>query len=69
MAGTSYEMLEVLAFCNWERAQPPSITITVLTFLVKKRISGCLFFDNTRKNFRSNLVLVVVLVLESKVLY
>ena len=73
VAGTSYEMLEVLAFCNWERAQPPSITITVLTFLVKKkvqlRISGCLFFDNTRKNFKSNLVLVVVLVLESKVLY
>ena len=72
MAGTSYEMLEVLAFCNWERAQPPSITITVLTFLVKKvqrRIRGCLFFDNTRKNFKSNLVLVVVLVLGSKVLY
>ena len=69
VAGTSYEMLEVLAFCNWERAQPPSITITVLTFLVKKRTSGCLFFDNTRKNFKSNLVLVVVLVLESKVLY
>ena len=42
MAGTSYEMLEVLAFCNWERAQPPSITITVLTFLVKK---------STGKNF------------------
>ena len=36
MAGTSYQMLEVLAFCNLERAQPPSITITVLTFLVKK---------------------------------
>ena len=29
-------MLEVLAFCNLERAQPPSIMITVLTFLVKK---------------------------------
>ena len=66
VAGTSYQMLEVLAFCNLERAQPPSITITVLTFLVKKRISGCLFFDNTRKNFKSNLVLVVVLVLESE---
>ena len=36
VAGTSYELLEVLAFCNRERAQPPSITITVLTFLVKK---------------------------------
>ena len=29
--GTSYKLLEVLAFCNRERAQPPSITITVLT--------------------------------------
>ena len=35
-AGTSYQMLEVLAFCNRERAEPPSIMITVLTFLVKK---------------------------------
>ena len=32
-----YQMLEVLAFCNLERAQPPSITITVVTFLVKKK--------------------------------
>ena len=32
----SYQMLEVLEFCNRERAQPPSITITVLTLLVKK---------------------------------
>ena len=30
---------------------------------------GCLLFENTRKNFKSNLVLVVVLVLESKGLY
>ena len=29
-------MLEVVAFCNPERAQPRSITITVLTFLGKK---------------------------------
>ena len=36
VAGTSYQMLELLAFCNQERAQPPSITITVLTFRVKK---------------------------------
>ena len=35
-AGTIYQMLEVLAFWNRERAQPLSITITVLTFLVKK---------------------------------
>ena len=32
----SYQMLEVLAFWNWERSQPPSISITVLTFPVKK---------------------------------
>ena len=30
------------------------------------KLSGYLFFDNTRKNFKLNLVLVVVLVLESK---
>ena len=71
-AGTRYQMLEVLAFWNWERAQPPSKTITVLTFLVKKNTmknSGNLFLENTRKNFESNLVLVVILVLESKGLY
>ena len=27
---------EVFAFCSWEMAQLPSISITVLTFLVKK---------------------------------
>ena len=36
VAGTSYEMLDVLAFYNLERTQPPSITITVQTFVVKK---------------------------------
>ena len=69
VAGTSYQILDVLAFCNLERAQPPSITMTVLTFLVKKstmKNSGGLFFDNTRKNFKSNLVLVVIFVLESR---
>ena len=35
-AEISYEMLEVLSFCDRERAQTPSIKITVLTFLVKK---------------------------------
>ena len=40
MAGTSYQMFEILAFCNRERAQPPSIMITVLTFLVKKNYNG-----------------------------
>ena len=37
VAGTSYQILDVLAFCSRERAQLPSITITVLAFLVKKK--------------------------------
>jgi len=38
VAGTSYQMpVEVLAFCNRGRAQTPSITITFVTFLVKKK--------------------------------
>ena len=36
---------------------------------VQWKIPGCLFFDNTRKTFKSNLVLVVVPDLESKSLY
>ena len=73
VAGTSYQMLKVLAFCNLERAQPPSITITVLTFLVKKsamKNSGKIYFLTIReKTLKSNLVLVVVHVLESKGFY
>ena len=68
VAGTSYQMLEVLAFCNRERAQPPSMTITVLTFLVKKSTIKNSRVSIFRKNFKSNLVLVVVLVVESKAL-
>ena len=30
--------LQVLSFCNWEMVYLPSIKITVLTFLVKKKI-------------------------------
>ena len=43
MAGSSSQMLEVMAFWNRERAHPLSITITVLTFLVKNgkmKLSG-----------------------------
>ena len=53
-------MFEVVLFCNQGRTVPPSIMITVLTFLVKKVQSsfpGCLYVDNIRKNFKSNLVL------------
>ena len=43
VAETSYQMLEVLAFCVRERAEPPAIKITVLIFWVKKsavKLSG-----------------------------
>ena len=45
----------------------PLIIITLPTFLVKTtmKLSGCLFFEKTRKNF----VFVVALVLESEGLY
>ena len=35
VAETSYKMLKVLSFCDQERVQPPSLKVTVLTFLVK----------------------------------
>ena len=47
VAGTSYQMLEILAFYTRERCFPPSITMTMLIVLVKKvqeRIPGRLFF-------------------------
>ena len=52
VAGTSYQMLEILAFCNRERCFPPSITIKVLIFLMKKstmKNSGVFFFLTIRK--------------------
>ena len=30
VAGTSYQMLEVLAFCNREKAQPPLVLVVLL---------------------------------------
>ena len=50
---TSYQMFEDLLFCDQKRAVPPSITITVLNFLVKKdneEFRG-LYFWTTRKNY------------------
>ena len=42
-------------------------------FLVKKKYKeafrGCLLFKNTRKNFKSNLVLVVVFVLQGSLIF
>ena len=69
MAETSYQMLEVLSFCDQERVQPPSLKVTVLTFLVKNgkmKLSGESIFLENAKKLKSNLVLVVVFVLESK---
>ena len=51
VAETSYQMLEILSFCDRERTQSPSIKITVLTFLVNQNgtneaASGCPFFES-----------------------
>ena len=35
VAETRYQMLTVLSFRDRERVQPPSLKVTVLTFLVK----------------------------------
>ena len=44
------------SFFDQERVQPPSLKVTVLTFLVKHgkmKLSGSLYFENTRKNLKS----------------
>ena len=72
---TSHQMLEFYHFATWRGLNLlSSIKSTVPTFLVKKKQSGeasrgvYIFFEKTQKNFKSNLVLVVVLILESKCL-
>ena len=43
LAETSYQMLEVLSFCDRKGASSPSLKITALTFLVKNgkmKLSG-----------------------------
>ena len=75
-------LLRVFAKMSWWRKQVfvilrpgeglrPSIKITVVTFLVKKSIMKLfgvpIFLEySTQKNLKSNLVLVVALVFESK---
>ena len=72
VAQTSYQMLEVFVILRPGEGLPPSIKITVVTFLVKKRtmkLSGgpiFLEYSTQKKNLKSNLVLAVVLVFESK---
>ena len=61
---TSYQMFVVLSFWDGDKALLQSIKITVLTFLVEKKVAwifacSCLYYDNPRKNFKSNLVLHV----------
>ena len=59
-------MSEVSSFCYRERAQPPSIKTTLLTLLLKK---STIRLFNTQKNLKSNLLFVVVIVLNSKGVY
>ena len=52
MGKTSYQKLEVLSFWDRERAQPPSLKVTVLTFLVKNgklKLSGESIFSEYAK--------------------
>ena len=63
MVETVHQVSEVSSFCNQERGQPPFIKITLLTLLLKK---STIRLSNTQKNLKSNLVFVVVIVLNSK---
>ena len=64
-------MLVVLSFFDREGVQPPSLKVTVLTFLVKNskmKLSGesIIILRIREKTWKSNLVLVVVLVVDSE---
>ena len=59
---TSFKALEVLSLCGWEMA--------FANFFGEKEVQYEAFRGvYTRTNFKSNLILVAVLVLESKGLY
>ena len=70
-AGTSYQMLEVVAFYNRKRAQSPYDNSANFSGEKKynEEFRGIYFLTIREKNFKSNLVLVVVLVFESKGFY
>ena len=58
-------MLEILSLCDREGVQPPSVKITMLNLLVKKETEtfrGVYFFRIREKNFKPNLVFVLVLI-------
>ena len=68
VAETSYQMLEFYHFATGRGLNPlSSIKITVPAFLVKKnspmKLPVVSIFESTRENVKSNLVLVVVLIL------
>ena len=72
MAKISYQMLEILSFSDRERASPPSTEITVLTLVVKistMKLFRVYILKKRRQNLKLNVILEVVLVLESKALY
>ena len=57
VAEASYEMLEVVSFCNQEGAYRPSIKLTVLTFLMNQKYNEAfrgVFFENTRKKLSTS---------------
>ena len=64
VAETSYQIYKFFSFCDQERALPLSINMTVLAFRVKSK--RCLFSEICENDFKSNLILVVFLVLRFK---
>ena len=70
LADTSYRVLQVLIFLRLGDSLTSFNKDDTTNFYGEKDVQrscpGCLLFENTRKNFKLNLVLVVVLVLESK---
>ena len=66
MAEAIYQLLEVLLFCDWLRAEPSLLKISGEIFLVKMysgAFRGVYVLRIRTKSFKSNLVLVVILVL------
>ena len=62
VAKTSYQMLEILLFNDRERAQPPSMEISVLTLVVKKstmKLSVISVLENRRECLKFNVALVL----------
>ena len=56
VAKSSYQMLGVSSFSDREGALPPSRELSVLTFVVKKKVRrsfpGSLFLGNRRENLK-----------------